>query len=355
MSTKILDHIPTDHLKRYPSIDIFRGVAIFTMLCANSAAESLAAPHSYLVRIYGSFAAPIFVFLAGFMVGIGMKKHSPGYFFIRALEIIAVAALIDWFIWRVYPFTTFDVLYLTAFGIIISSVIFKANVNVRIILMLIFFALGPILQHVVGYNEGVTEFSRFPTVDAPNPVVSGTAWWFKSWLIDGWFPVFPWVGFTIAGSLVYSHGAVFSKMWRIFFPVGLLMFFSGITWMFYHRPIAEREGYSELFYPPGVAYITAALGAIMMGVTMLQFLKPRFGLQLLRYLGSASLFVYIVHSAVIAFVLDEYCTEFTLGNFILLYICFALFMITLCAILFELKKKAWWKKLPWPLHFLLGG
>ncbi|MBI3510287.1 MAG: DUF1624 domain-containing protein [Bacteroidetes bacterium] len=354
MSTKILDHIPTDHLKRYPSIDIFRGVAIFTMLCANSAAESLAAPHSYLIRIYGSFAAPIFVFLAGFMVGIGSKKHPPLYFLKRALEIFAVAALIDWLIWRIVPFTTFDVLYLTAFGILVSAILLKTNVGVRIFFMIICFAMGPILQHFVGYRTGVNEHSLVDPASPPLP--TGMMWWFKSWLVDGWFPVFPWLGFTMAGSLVYSHGAVFSKMWRIFFPLGIISFLGGITWMYYHRPGDEgREGYSELFYPAGIPYLCAALGAIIIGVTMMQFFKPRYGLQLLRYLGSASLFVYIVHSAIISFVLDEYCTNYPTKQFLILYVCFALLMITLCAILFELKKRSWWKKLPWPLHFLLGG
>ncbi|HTL80909.1 MAG TPA: heparan-alpha-glucosaminide N-acetyltransferase domain-containing protein, partial [Bacteroidia bacterium] len=309
--------------------------------------------HSFLIRIYGSFAAPIFVFLAGFMVGIGSKKHPPLYFLFRAIEILVVAVLIDWLIWRIVPFTTFDVLYLTALGILISSILFKADVRIRIIFMMIFFVLGPILQHYVGYREGVNEHSLVDPESPPLP--SGMVWWFKSWLVDGWFPVFPWVGFALAGSLVYSHGAIFSKMWRIFLPLGMLLFFSGLTDLYFYRPIADREFYSELFYPPGIAYLCAALGAITIGVTMMQFLKPRYGLQLLRYLGSASLFVYIVHSAIIAFVLDNYCTNYTLNGFLALYACFAAVMITMCGILFELKKRAWWKKLPWPLHFLLGG
>ena len=333
------------------------------MLCANSAAESLRSPytndhglpHSFLIRIYGSFAAPIFVFLAGFMVGIGTEKHPPVYFLKRALEILVVAALIDFFIWRIIPGTTFDVLYLTAFGIFITSLLLRANVSVRVIAMLICFALGPILQHFFGYREGVDEFQRFPTADAPNPVVSGTAWWFRSWLIDGWFPVFPWLGFTIAGSLVYSHGAFFSTKWKMFFPLGILFFLGGITWLYFHRPIADREGYSELFYPPGIAYLCAASGAITIGVTMMQFLHPKKGLQLLRYLGSCSLFIYITHSAIIAFVLDNYFTDYPLPKFLLLYACFAAAMIFLAWVLFVLKHKPSWKKVPKPVRFIFGG
>jgi len=158
-SKMILPHLPKDEKGRYPAIDIFRGVAIFTMLAANSAAESLAAPHHFWFRIYGSFAAPIFVFLAGFMVGIGYQKHPLSYFIKRGLEIILVAALIDAFIWSIIPGTTFDVLYLTGLGIPIAAFTLKMKTPIRIFLCLLFFALGPILQHIYFYEPEVHEFA----------------------------------------------------------------------------------------------------------------------------------------------------------------------------------------------------
>ncbi len=407
----ILPHLSQDEKGRYPAIDIFRGVAIFTMLAANSAAGSLVPPHHFWFRIYGSFAAPIFVFLAGFMVGIGVEKHPLSYFAKRGLEIILVGALIDLLIWRVIPGTTFDVLYLTGFGIPVAAFTLKLKTPLRIFLCILFFALGPILQHIYLYEPMVHEFSftflpfsgtawmgiwlaiaigagilfipmnsgikkivRYsyfallaigagiflyksisqgiePVIETP----AGTKWWLKSWLFDGWFPVFPWIGFVIAGTLAYTHGSRIVNNTRIFLPVGIILFFGGLTRLYFHRPIAEREDYSELFYPAGVGFICAALGAITIGVSVLKYLKPKSGLQFLRYLGSCSLFIYILHSAVIYLVLDNYFDRLELKNYIPMYACFAAVMITCAWILFELKQKPFWKNVPKFLRFIFGG
>jgi hypothetical protein len=405
----VLPHLPKDSAGRYPGIDIFRGIAIFTMLAANSAAESLAAPHHFWFRIYGSFAAPIFVFLAGFMVGIGYQKHPLSYFIKRGLEIIPVAALIDTFIWRDLPGTTFDVLYLTGLGIPVAAYTLKLKTPVRILLCILFFALGPILQHVYSYETFVHEFA-FKFIPLSNSiwiiiwlsiivcagvfflpikpsvkkiisyfyfailsVLAGiflyksislgvTAaipptpnWWLKSWLFDGWFPVFPWMGFIIAGTLAFTHASRIVNNVKIFLPIGIILFLTGLTWLYFRRPIEEREGYSELFYPPRAPYLCAAIGAITIGLSVLKYLKPVFGLQFLRYLGSCSLFIYIFHSAIIYFVLDNYFTELSLKDYLMMYACFAAFMIVCAWILFELKHKPGWKKLPKFLRFIFGG
>ena len=45
------------------AIDIVRGLAIFTMVAANMAAYVLAEPHPFGLRLYGTFAAPLFLSL----------------------------------------------------------------------------------------------------------------------------------------------------------------------------------------------------------------------------------------------------------------------------------------------------
>lgn len=351
----ILSHLQKDNSGRYPAIDIFRGVAIFTMLAANSAAGSLASPHHFLFRIYGSFAAPIFIFLAGFMVGLGYQKHPLSYFIKRGLEVILVGALIDVLIWRIIPFTTFDVLYLTGLGIPVAAFTLKLKTPLRIFLCILFFALGPALQHFFFYEPMVHEFSlegfKMPSLNIPHTF----HWWIKSWLFDGWFPVFPWMGFIISGTLVFTHGSFIVKRFELFLVTGFILFMGGLTWLYYHPPIAEREFYSELFYPPGLAYLAAATGAITIGVCLLKFLRPVAGLQLLRYLGSCSLFIYIFHSAVIYFVLDNYFTELPLKKYLLLYFVFAALNIFLAWLIFEAKKNEGWKRLPKILRFIFGG
>ncbi len=351
----IFQHLPKDKSGRYPSIDIFRGVAIFTMLMANSAAGSLVPPHHFWLRIYGSFAAPIFVFLAGFMVGIGYQKHPLSYFIKRGLEVILVGVLIDVLIWRIIPCTTFDVLYLTGLGIPVAAFTLKLKTPIRISLCILFFAAGPILQHLFSYSETVHEFNLKGFSIAHFDFMHSFHWWLKSWLFDGWFPVFPWMGFVIAGTLAFTHGSHIVNNIKVFLPLGMTLFISGLARLYFHRPLAEREDYSELFYPPGVAYLCAAIGAITIGVSSLKYLRPTFGLQFLRFLGSCSLFIYIFHSAVIYFVLDEYFAELQLKEYILMYTVFSAFMIFCAWILFELKQKPFWKKVPKFLKFVFGG
>jgi uncharacterized membrane protein len=338
---------------RYPAIDIFRGLAIFTMIAANSAAMSLAAPHPFLFRIYGSFAAPIFIFLAGFMAALTAGQSSVKACVKRGIAVILAGVFVDIVIWRIVPFTTFDVLYLIGFGIPVVALTMRLQVAWRVLICLACLALGPILQHFLAYEAAPQEFALDGFTFAQLP--HGAGWWFRSLVLDGWFPLFPWLGFMIAGTLICTHGDFIAREWNLFLTLGLIMAGSGVTWLFYHPGIGEREGYSELFYPPGFAYISAATGVILAGTALLQFLKPVFGLQFLAWLGSSSLFIYILHSAVIAFVLDEYFTGLPLGKFLLLYAAFTAGMIICAWILLQIKKTPGWKKIPKPLRFVFGG
>lgn len=349
----ILDQLPTDPHRRYPGIDIFRGFAIFTMLMANSAAESLAAPHSFIVRVYGSFAAPVFVFLAGFMVAIGTRKHNTTYFFRRAIEIIVVAMLIDLLIWQIIPFTTFDVLYLTGLGIPVAALVLRMKLPLQLLTAAALLILGPLLQAFFTYEANVHEFAlqNFSVAELP----SGIKWWFKSLLMDGWFPAFPWMGILVCGALVAKHGAVIIEKANLFIAIGMVLFVTGISWLYFHRPLEEREGYSELFYPPGIPYLSAALGVILAGTASLRYLQPKYGLQIFQWLGSCSLFIYILHSALIAFVLDAYFTGLPLALFLLMYAVFACVNILFAYAIFQLKKESWWKNLPQVIRFVFGG
>ena len=50
---------------RDKTIDILRGLAIFTMIAANISPYVLIEPHPFWFRLYGSFAAPLFILISG--------------------------------------------------------------------------------------------------------------------------------------------------------------------------------------------------------------------------------------------------------------------------------------------------
>ena len=70
---------------RNHSLDVLRGLAIVTMILSNFAGEMLKAPHPFLLTVIGSLAAPLFVMIAGFLVGLSVlnKGYSFGYFLLR--------------------------------------------------------------------------------------------------------------------------------------------------------------------------------------------------------------------------------------------------------------------------------
>src|SRR5690348_14586930 len=99
--------------KRDTTIDAVRGMAVFGMVCPNMIALlDGAAP--YPLRVYGSFAAPFFVALAGMMVSVtsGQKHYDYGHYVRRALMLLVTGGLVDIAVNRYVPFLTMDVLYL---------------------------------------------------------------------------------------------------------------------------------------------------------------------------------------------------------------------------------------------------
>src|SRR5688572_28034394 len=84
------------------------------MIAANMAPYSYEEPDPLAFHLYGSLAAPMFIFLAGMMVSYTatIKAHPIQYYLKRAAATMLVPALIDSCIWDILPLVTFDVLYM---------------------------------------------------------------------------------------------------------------------------------------------------------------------------------------------------------------------------------------------------
>src|SRR5215471_9562416 len=78
------------------TIDVLRGLAIFLMVAANLAASSLEEPHPLWFRLYGSFAAPLFVLVSGMMVAYSTLRKGYGlrHFLARGAVVILIAVLL---------------------------------------------------------------------------------------------------------------------------------------------------------------------------------------------------------------------------------------------------------------------
>jgi uncharacterized membrane protein len=312
------------HQNRIILYDILRGIAISLMLMANSAASILIAdtPHPFLMRLAGSFAAPAFMLLAGMMLALA-KNPRPS----RGLFIIAMGALIDLAVWQSLPFLTFDVLYTIGISIILTA--YPARYFSITSLALAGFALlfcGQILQ-----SMGYYHFNPFwvgLAFDKPLPPFHEILPHIPHQLfIDGWFPLFPWLGFVWLGAALqrtlqtiapdaqpvesegFSSCVGFSMPWKWGGCSMLLFLVSSSYWALTFKLPPMRDGYSELFYPPDLGYCLTALSVFCVTLFLLQFLVRypgiRFCFSPLVWMGRRSLWVYVFHILLIRYWLSR--------------------------------------------------
>lgn len=361
------------------SVDILRGIAIFTMIAANMAPYNFTEPHSFAFRIYGSVAAPMFIFLAGMMVSYTatIKAHKIPYYLKRGLVTIIIAALIDSLIWDILPFVTYDVLYMIGLAMPLIFFFIKLPRVVQLFLIAAVFVLTPVLQYFLGYIDVPLDV----TISEGNSFENAkeiSVW--RQFLHEGWFPFFPWIGVSLTGAFVGSFKfktatEIFNKNLLI---TGFLMFATGVgMWLFFmpetatnesfdgspqsgllYKNLITREGYSELFYPPTLFYLFTFLGFILMLIPLMHKLQKSKVLNLLTVFGRSSLLVYILHTVFIAFIFSN--EESVFGNigqhpfsiFLGLYLIHALVLWLICFGVQKLKKG---KQFPFIVNFILGG
>jgi uncharacterized membrane protein len=292
---------PSPKVGREATYDVLRGLAILTMLCANVVGYvSPPGTHPLWLRLYGSFAAPLFIALAGLVAALGVRRKGFGFRHLlsRGLLIMATGALIDIVIFQIVPFTTCDVLYLIGFSLIPLFFIEKLSPAWKSAVVLIVFAATPLLQHYVGYTDHPSEYCL--SGELTKHIEMDTPIW-QHWLVDGWFPVFPWFGFALLGSVMLDIKVKLGTFrdWRVAFA-SLAAATAGaiVLWQVSFAQIqAERGCYNEIFYPPTPSYIALAVGMVGLLAAIVDGSAARAGFFPLRVMGRASMFIYILHIA----------------------------------------------------------
>jgi len=344
--------------RRDKTVDILRGLAILIMIAANSSAFVFAEPHPYWFRCVSSIAAPLFVTLAGMMIRFSqLRKDYPfTYFLRRGLMLIAVAAFLDVAAWRLYPFTSFDVLYIIGISTPLAYLFGRVSRRaLQWMVIVAIFLLTPVLQRLFGYTAHPSEFlfdgSYRIVVENQTSVLNHL-------FIDGWFPVFPWLGFSLLGVMLGSyrwHGGdirVFCQnkvvviaftclavgiLLKILFPVDLLI----------------RDGFGEVFYPPTVGFLTYTVGILLALFGVVDRVSSSWLLEPVGTIGRSALFLYVLHWFTINYVFSALFEGLNGVQFALFWLCFAGLITAIAYGLRLLKRK--WKQQPWYLRFALGG
>ena len=342
--------------KRDDTIDIVRGIAIFTMIASNLTPYLLDGDSPKWFRFYGTFAAPLFVFLAGMMIKLAgeNRQHSFGYYLVRGTAVVVVGAGIDTYIWGLVPFLTMDVLYLIGLSMPLCYLLGKFPIALQYIFTFAIFAFTPFLQEWLPYRHSPDGFMVASGITFAEVV--DQAQFVRGWAIDGWFPVFPWLGVAFAGYLsgerrLKSLSFADAKVLML----GLGSLGVGLCWwLLYPIERFARGGYPDLFYPPTNAFFLVAAGVIALLFYVVDQTKTNFFYGPFKLYGKCSLLMYILHTVVIGeYFRDQGQEGLTLqfGAFLQVYLIFTAGLL-LVAWMISLVKP---KNLHPAIRFLVGS
>jgi len=327
-------------------IDSLRTTAIVIMVFANSAAYFFTENVNVNFRIVSSLAAPLFIFLAGVNLSFS-DKGSRRKLLLRGFYLFITAAMIDVTAWKIFPFGTFDVLYLIAIGIISCACL----------------RFGWIADLIIGFGLVISSFFiggiyRFDIIEVPiNESISFNYNFLTSTvaraLFDGWFPVLPWLGYVFIGRAVMSK-IQYLKGLSVFVLI-LIAFVSGFCVLTFSTLNDVRAYYVEVFYPVTGTYVLTSFSFILL-LTMLFKNSDEVESSLKKEvtsIGRNSLLMYILHCFMISLFADVFPIRNT-GGFI--FFCFfQLILMYLIAKLLSLQKVSLFRsKLPYPLAAIFG-
>lgn len=281
---------------RLPSIDIIRGFAILIMIFAN--AYPYLYPFEYcpkLLRLLFSSAAPVFIFLSGVSLRLAQENGKEiKSLILRVFQILFFAIIIDIFIWSISPFITMDVLYLISFSLLFT--IFLMTFSDKTILII---AIGIVLFMTFTnnyYNFELNEISLSSFFSENSIFLS-----LHHAFIDGWFPVFPWAGFTILGYLICKNRSALSKYSNYMLLSGST-FMIGFSLLYSFELVNSnpiRDGYTEIFYPITIPFLFYVIGLFSVITSLFNFNLKAFSL--ISILGKLSLPIYFIHIFLIKF------------------------------------------------------
>ncbi|MDW8040475.1 MAG: heparan-alpha-glucosaminide N-acetyltransferase domain-containing protein [Nitrososphaerota archaeon] len=313
--------------KRDLTIDVLRGLAVLMMVCGNLPTVLFLEYYPFWLVLCNAWAAPFFIMISGMMVVFTAqtREHRLKYFLARGVLLIIVGLLIEVFMLGGYPFMFFQILYLIGVSLPIAYLFSHLNALSRWITVIVFFLLHPLLQETLKHADHLVH--RF--------------------IVDGWFPVFPWLGFSLLGVnlafLRWGFNSPTIRRKRLAFLGSITLTFGSLLW-----------GLTFHLYPwPSIGYVVSAVGVMLTLLPIVDY-KPSFILyKPLQVLGEAPLFMYILHLSLLHYVVAATWSHVNLETFLLIYITVSLFMVLVACGLRILKDK--WRSRPFIVRFFLGG
>jgi len=280
--------------RRFESIDFLRALAIISMVEVHMMIFlPLYTQKQNLLfaalNWFGHLAAPLFLFVIGVSLTISVsrrKKQALSHVLKRGIFIF-LAGLLFILIWN--P----DILHYIGLFIIISYFLLKLNKPLRIATGILAIILAPILLMFIDYNSG------WQIIGLKLANLWTLKGFFTNLIINGFYPLLPWIVFPIIGTVVgeYFLTAVKKKkeieFASITISIGMILTVIGFL-IHFLSPIKID------FYPASISYMVLFLGICLLLTGFFFWLldiKKGFAeyLRPITFMGTVAFSVYVFH------------------------------------------------------------
>lgn len=297
---------------RQRSVDLLRALAIALMVVVHFAENLSGWQGAGFAGVHQTwwlptgFAAPIFTFLSGLSYRLWVESQrnrgrSEGSIakgsVRRGLFLIGLGFAFNVFIWLPEDVFNWDILTLIGLGILVLAVARWVPDPAIAFTAVVVAAIAPALRVAADYDSFWTG-GFFDYEFEPADVALG-------WLVTGYFPVFPWLAFPLAG---YAVGpSVLAGSGRaVLAAAALLAAAVGIELAWPALPTVVTGGV-ELgwsMFPPSTAYVLGTVGTVMLALAAAHRLlgeRPQRCRRLMDWaepLSRHALSIYLLHHAV---------------------------------------------------------
>ena len=260
---------------RYYSIDIMRSCAIIIMIVVHFC-ENLSGYH----WTFAGFGAPMFAFLSGMSYRLwlngqyrrGVSDDQISKVSIRrGLFLVGVGIVFNVVVWLPEDTFNWDVLTLIGVSLLLLNCVRYMPLELSGVISILVFLLSPMLRiaadHAGYWQQGYYDYDMTVT-----DVVLG-------FLVNGYFPVFPWImypltGFMVSSLLFYEGSHSKERVWPLAgWGIALIIVSALLTFLGQSltTPLATLYSLTWEMFPPSLNYITGTLGVTLCFFSMAHF------------------------------------------------------------------------------------
>lgn len=257
---------------RYVSIDLLRTVAIFLMVIVHFL-ENLAgadwAPAGLGAPLFGFLMGVSYFLWLNVAEGQGRSDDGIARSTVRRGVFLFVAGFaFNIFVWLPEDTFNWDVLTLLGTAFIILNVVRSQPPVVPVVFCVLIFVMSPVFRVQVGYDEYWIERYFDPDWTLADVLIG--------FFVTGYFPVFPWILFPIAGFLSAKQlqlerssiipglswsrvrGIVLSGLTLIMLAYGFRLIESRTA-----DPMVRQLLGGWTMFPPSIEYVTGIFGCVL--------------------------------------------------------------------------------------------